>query len=77
MYTPLIKDTKNYAIKEDLLGYIGEWLDEGTDEDRRDDIEFEIADLSRQLVALEPEYKGLKMSELYEKLREEITSSKY
>lgn len=77
MFTPLIKDTKNYAIKEDLLGYIGEWLDEKTDEDRRDDIEFEIADLSRQLMALEPEYKGLKMSELYEKLREEITGSKY
>lgn len=74
MSTPLIKDTKNYATKEDLLGYIGEWLDERTDEDRRDDIEFEIADLSRQLMALEPEYKGLKMSELYKKLREEITA---
>lgn len=59
----------DYEKKERYVGLFGEWADENTSEDRREDIEFEIRSLYYELVG----DSGLKPSELYNKLSEEIT----
>lgn len=60
----------DYEKKERYVGLFGEWADENTGEDRREDIEFELHDLYYELVV---DYGDIKPSTLYEKLSEEIT----
>lgn len=60
----------NYEKKERYVGLFGEWQDENTSEDRREDIEFELHDLYYELVV---DYGDIKPSTLYEILSEEIT----
>lgn len=60
----------DYEKKERYVGLFGEWADENTSEDRREDIEFELHDLYYELVV---DYGDIKPSTLYKKLSEEIT----
>lgn len=63
-------EVEDYEKKERYVGLFGEWADENTSEDRREDIEFELHDLYYELVV---DYGDIKPSTLYEKLSEEIT----
>ncbi len=63
-------EVEDYEKKERYVGLFGEWADEHTSEDRREDIEFELHDLYYELVV---DYGDIKPSTLYKKLSEEIT----
>lgn len=63
-----MKDQKNCAIKEDLVGYIGELLDSATTKKRQQECLKEAEYLREQLVALEPEFKDMCLMDIYEKL---------
>ena len=63
----------DYKLKETIVGLIEEWLDDLTDLDRREDIEFDLPPLVHKLWELEPKYKGMKTQELYNELVKEIT----
>lgn len=59
----------DFEKKERYVGLWGEWKDEHTHEDRREDIEFELRDLYYELAG----GRDIKPSELYYELSEEIT----
>lgn len=63
---------KNYELKETIVGLIREWLDDLTDLDRRENIEFDLPPLVHKLWELEPRYKGMKTQELYNELVKEL-----
>lgn len=60
----------DYEKKERYVGLFSEWVNKNTNEDRREDIEFELHDLYYELVV---DYGDIKPSTLYKKLNEEIT----
>lgn len=62
-------EVDDYEKKERYVGLFGEWADENTSEDRREDIEFEIRELYYELAGT---YGNAKPSELYKILSEEI-----
>lgn len=62
--------TEPYEKKERYVGLFGEWAAKDTNEDRREDIEFELRDLYYELAA---DYGDVKPSKLYDILSEEIT----
>lgn len=64
---------ENYELKETIVGLIGEWLDDLTELDRRENIEFELPPLVRKLWKSEPKYEGMKTQDLYNELVKEIT----
>lgn len=64
-------DEKHIAIKEDLVGYIGEILDSATTKKRQRECLKEAEDLREQLVALEPEFRGMCLLDIYEELTRE------
>lgn len=55
--------------KKRYVSLFGEWADERTHEDRREDIEFELHDLYYELVV---DYGDIKPSTLYKRLNKEI-----
>lgn len=63
---------ENYELKETIVGLIGEWLDDLTDLDRRESIEFDLPPLVHRLWELEPKYKGMKTQDLYNELVKEL-----
>ena len=63
---------ENYELKETIVGLIGEWLDDLTDLDRRENIEFVLPPLVYKLWEREPQYKGMKTQDLYNKLVKEL-----
>lgn len=63
---------ENYELKETIVGLIGEWLDDLTDLDRRENIEFDLPPLVHKLWELEPQYKGMKTQDLYNELVKEL-----
>ena len=62
----------NYELKETIVGLIGEWLDDLTNLDRRENIEFDLPPLVHKLWEREPKYKGMKTQDLYNELVKEL-----
>ena len=51
---------------DDFTGLWGEYCDEGTDLDRKDDLEWELRLAYKQVIERHPEWAGKKPSEVYD-----------
>lgn len=55
---------------EDFTGLIGEYYDEATSLDRKEDLEWELRECYQQVIARHPEWANLKPTEIYDKITE-------
>ena len=50
---------------DDFTGLIGEYYDEATSLDRKEDIEFELRECYKQVIERHPDWEGKKPTEIY------------